>query len=47
MVVGAVDMNLSRDLMYVKEIDVVVSRTYGPASYDPAYERQARDYPAG
>ena len=34
-VVGAVEMNLSRDLMYVKEIDVVVSRAYGPGSYDP------------
>jgi len=46
-VVGAVEMNLSRDLMYVKEIDVVVSRAYGPGSYDPAYERSARDYPVG
>jgi len=45
-VVGAVEMNLSRDLMYVKEIEVVVSRAYGPGSYDPAYERQGRDYPA-
>jgi threonine dehydrogenase-like Zn-dependent dehydrogenase len=33
-VVGAVEMNLSRDLMYVKEIDVVVSRAYG-RGYDP------------
>jgi predicted dehydrogenase len=46
-VVGAVEMNLSRDLMYVKEIDVVVSRAYGPGSYDPSYEKQGRDYPAG
>jgi len=46
-VVGAVPMNLSRDLMYVKEIEVVVSRAYGPGSYDSAYEKQARDYPAG
>ena len=46
-VVGAVEMNLSRDLMYVKEIDVVVSRAYGPGSYDPQYEKGARDYPAG
>ena len=46
-VVGAVEMNLSRDLMYVKEIEVVVSRAYGPGSYDPAYERSARDYPVG
>ena len=45
-VVGAVEMNLSRDLMYVKEIEVVVSRAYGPGSYDPSYERQGRDYPA-
>jgi len=46
-VVGAVEMDLSRDLMYVKELQVVVSRAYGPGSYDPMYERQARDYPIG
>jgi predicted dehydrogenase len=45
-VVGAVEMNLSRDLMYVKEIDLVVSRAYGPGSYDPSYERGGRDYPS-
>ena len=46
-VVGAVEMDLSRDLMYAKELQVVVSRAYGPGSYDPSYERQARDYPIG
>lgn len=45
-VVGAVEMNLPRDLMYVKEIEVLMSRAYGPGSYDPAYEKQGRDYPA-
>jgi predicted dehydrogenase len=45
-VVGAVEMDLPRSLMYVKELEVVVSRAYGPGSYDPTYERQGRDYPA-
>jgi predicted dehydrogenase len=45
-IVGAVEMNLPRDLMYVKEIEVLMSRAYGPGSYDPAYEKQGRDYPA-
>ena len=44
-VVGAVPMELSRDVMYAKELDVVVSRAYGPGSYDADYERRARDYP--
>jgi predicted dehydrogenase len=46
-VVGGVEMNLPRSIMYAKEIQVVVSRAYGPGSYDPTYERQARDYPVG
>jgi len=44
-VVGAVEMDLPRDEMYVKEIRLTLSRAYGPGSYDPAYEKQGRDYP--
>ena len=44
-IVGAVEMNLSRDLLYAKEIDVLMSRAYGPGSYDAGYERGGKDYP--
>jgi predicted dehydrogenase len=44
-VVGAVDMTLPRDEMYKKEIQLSMSRAYGPGSYDPAYEQRGLDYP--
>lgn len=44
-VVGAVEMNLSRNDMYLKEIQLFMSRAYGPGSYDPLYEKQGIDYP--
>ena len=44
-VVGAVEMSLPWDQMYMKEIQVRMARAYGPGSYDPTYERQGRDYP--
>src|SRR5437867_3562110 len=31
--------------MYRKEIQLFMSRAYGPGSYDPAYEKQGQDYP--
>ncbi|MDQ3998072.1 MAG: bi-domain-containing oxidoreductase [Gemmatimonadota bacterium] len=44
-VVGAVEMTFPRDEMYLKEIQLSMSRAYGPGSYDPAYEQQGQDYP--
>jgi len=44
-IVGAIEMNLSRDEMYVKEIQLYMSRAYGPGSYDPLYEKGGQDYP--
>ncbi|HVG35213.1 MAG TPA: bi-domain-containing oxidoreductase [Pyrinomonadaceae bacterium] len=44
-VVGAVPLDLPRDEMYIKELQLLMSRAYGPGSYDPAYEKQGRDYP--
>ncbi|MBV8895735.1 MAG: bi-domain-containing oxidoreductase [Acidobacteriaceae bacterium] len=44
-VVGAVDMSFTWNDMYLKEIQLFMSRAYGPGSYDPAYEKQGRDYP--
>ena len=45
--VGAVGMELPRDLYFAKELDFVVSRSYGPGRYDPGYEEKGADYPAG
>ena len=46
-VVGAVPMNIPRQDYFKKEISVVISRSYGPGRYDPAYEEQGNDYPLG
>ena len=45
LVVGAVDMSFPWNDMYLKEIQLFMSRAYGPGSYDPVYEKQGRDYP--
>ncbi len=45
--VGAVGLNLKRKLYYEKEIDLRISRSYGPGRYDPEYEERGKDYPAG
>lgn len=44
-IVGAVEMNFPWQDMYMKEIQVLMSRAYGPGSYDPEYEVRGRDYP--
>jgi len=44
-VVGNVGMNIDRNLMYLKEVTVIVSRSYGPGRYDPLYEKKGIDYP--
>jgi len=44
-VVGAVGMDLPRDLFYAKELDVRLARSYGPGRYDPRYEEKGIDYP--
>lgn len=31
--------------MYMKEIQLFMSRAYGPGSYDPLYEKKGQDYP--
>jgi len=46
-VVGAVQMELDRNLIYSKELSVTVSRSYGPGRYDTDYEEKGFDYPAG
>jgi predicted dehydrogenase/threonine dehydrogenase-like Zn-dependent dehydrogenase len=44
-VVGDVPIELPRDLMYRKELDLKVSRSYGPGRYDREYEERGLDYP--
>lgn len=44
-VVGDVGMEIERRAFFEKEIELVVSRSYGPGRYDPAYEVRGIDYP--
>lgn len=46
-VVGAVGLDLERNAMYRKEIDLRISRSYGPGRYDSEYEEQGATYPVG
>jgi len=43
--VGAVGMTIPRREFYPKELDFVVSCSYGPGRYDAEYEQSGRDYP--
>jgi predicted dehydrogenase/threonine dehydrogenase-like Zn-dependent dehydrogenase len=44
-IVGDVGLNVDRAIFYRKEIDLLMSTSYGPGRYDPAYETEGRDYP--
>jgi predicted dehydrogenase len=46
-VVGGVSMDLPRDACYYKELEVKLSRSYGPGRYDSLYEEKGIDYPIG
>ena len=46
-VVGDVGMELPRAPFYEKELDLRLSRSYGPGRYDPDYELHGLDYPIG
>jgi len=45
--VGDVPIRIQRDKIYKKEIDFLISTSYGPGRYDPSYEEQGHDYPFG
>jgi predicted dehydrogenase/threonine dehydrogenase-like Zn-dependent dehydrogenase len=45
--VGAVGMDVPRRAFYPKELELVVSCSYGPGRYDPLYEDRGVDYPYG
>jgi predicted dehydrogenase/threonine dehydrogenase-like Zn-dependent dehydrogenase len=46
-VVGDVGLELSRTPFYQAELSLLFARSYGPGRYEPTYERQGVDYPAG
>jgi predicted dehydrogenase len=46
-VLGAVGMDVPRRSYYAKELNLSVSRSYGPGRYDPGYEEAGLDYPIG
>jgi predicted dehydrogenase/threonine dehydrogenase-like Zn-dependent dehydrogenase len=46
-VVGSFPMDLDRAKMYRKELELLMSTSYGPGRYDPVYEDESVDYPIG
>ena len=46
-VVGDVGLQVPRAPFYEKELDLRLSRSYGPGRYDPSYEEHGHDYPIG
>ena len=44
-IVGDIGMNIERPVFYKKEIDLLMSTSYGPGRYDRTYEVDGRDYP--
>lgn len=45
--VGVAGGEYKRDEMYQKELDFLISTSYGPGRYDDDYELRGRDYPYG
>lgn len=46
-IVGDIEPDFPRNLMFGKEAQILISRAGGPGRYDPIYEKQAIDYPFG
>jgi len=44
-VIGEVKVAPKWSPFYEKEIDLLISRSYGPGRYDPDYEEKGKDYP--
>ncbi len=42
---GLVGLDIPREVFYKKELELVVSRSFGPGVYDPLYELKGVDYP--
>jgi hypothetical protein len=45
--VGMIGMDVPRNAYYEKELQLRLSRSYGPGRYDKTYEEQGIDYPLG
>ena len=45
--VGSVGLDVPRHSYFAKELDLRISRSYGPGRYDPEYEEKGNDYPIG
>ena len=43
--VGDVGLDLNRNDLYLKELDFLISTSYGPGRYDRKYEEEGQDYP--
>jgi predicted dehydrogenase/threonine dehydrogenase-like Zn-dependent dehydrogenase len=43
--IGDIPIRVSREKIYKKELDFLISCSYGPGRYDPRYEEQGIDYP--
>ena len=46
-IVGDVGLKIEREQFYRKEIDLLMSTSYGPGRYDASYEMDGHDYPFG
>jgi predicted dehydrogenase/threonine dehydrogenase-like Zn-dependent dehydrogenase len=46
-IVGDVPIDIPRRPFYDKELELRISRSYGPGRYDPRYEERGQDYPIG
>lgn len=46
-IVGDVGLKVEREVFYRKEIDLLMSTSYGPGRYDASYEIDGHDYPFG
>lgn len=46
-VVGDVGLQLNRADLYEKELDFLISTSYGPGRYDAEFEERGQDYPIG
>jgi predicted dehydrogenase/threonine dehydrogenase-like Zn-dependent dehydrogenase len=44
-IVGDIGLNMARADIYAKELDVLISSSYGPGRYDQIYEEEGVDYP--
>ncbi|HET9234211.1 MAG TPA: bi-domain-containing oxidoreductase, partial [Candidatus Eisenbacteria bacterium] len=46
-IVGTLDLHVPREAFYEKELNLVISRSYGPGRYDANFEEKGIPYPAG